>query len=53
MAVIQLDGRRNEATSPHYRPLGVLLHWLMAIMVFSQPWWGPALRNTLSRCTLP
>jgi cytochrome b561 len=33
-------GRHYEQTSPHYHPLGVFFHWLMAFMVFVQLWWG-------------
>lgn len=27
-------------TSPHYHPIGIFFHWLMAAMVFIQLWWG-------------
>jgi cytochrome b561 len=27
-------------TSPHYHPIGIFFHWLMAAMVFVQLWWG-------------
>jgi len=26
--------------SPHYHPVGIFFHWLMAVMVFAQLWWG-------------
>jgi cytochrome b561 len=31
---------RNEGTSPHYHPVGIFFHWLMAALVFFQLWWG-------------
>jgi cytochrome b561 len=31
---------RDEATSPHYHPIGIFFHWLMAVLVFLQLWWG-------------
>ncbi|RYY97672.1 MAG: hypothetical protein EON61_20055, partial [Alphaproteobacteria bacterium] len=34
------DENRNERTSPHYHPIGIFFHWLMAAMVFTQLWWG-------------
>jgi len=34
------DGDENERTSPHYHPIGIFFHWLMAAMVFTQLWWG-------------
>lgn len=33
-------GRRGTPTSPHYHPIGIFFHWLMAAMVFMQLWWG-------------
>lgn len=30
----------GDATSPHYHPIGIFFHWLMAAMVFMQLWWG-------------
>lgn len=30
----------DEERSPHYHPVGIFFHWLMAIMVFVQLWWG-------------
>lgn len=29
-----------EATSPHYHPIGIFFHWLVAALVFIQLWWG-------------
>jgi cytochrome b561 len=29
-----------DETSPHYHPIGIFFHWLMAAMVFVQLWWG-------------
>lgn len=31
---------RSNGTSPHYHPIGIFFHWLMAAMVFTQLWWG-------------
>lgn len=31
---------RTEETTPHYHPIGIFFHWLMAAMVFLQLWWG-------------
>jgi cytochrome b561 len=36
----QTFGRRGTLTSPHYHPIGIFFHWLMAAMVFVQLWWG-------------
>jgi cytochrome b561 len=33
-------GRDNEETSPHYHPIGIFFHWLMAALVLVQLWWG-------------
>jgi cytochrome b561 len=30
----------NEKTSPHYHPIGITFHWVMAALVFFQLWWG-------------
>lgn len=30
----------REKPSPHYHPIGIFFHWLMALMVFAQLWWG-------------
>lgn len=30
----------NSETSPHYHPVGIFFHWLMAVMVIVQLWWG-------------
>ncbi|RYG29680.1 MAG: cytochrome b [Burkholderiales bacterium] len=30
----------HEKPSPHYHPIGIFFHWLMALMVFAQLWWG-------------
>ena len=30
----------NSETWPHYHPVGILFHWLMAVMVIVQLWWG-------------
>ncbi len=30
----------TQETSPHYHPIGIFFHWLMAAMVFAQLWWG-------------
>lgn len=30
----------SEKQSPHYHPIGIFFHWLMAFMVFTQLWWG-------------
>lgn len=27
-------------TRPHYHPIGITFHWLMAALVFTQLWWG-------------
>lgn len=27
-------------TRPHYHPIGITFHWLMAALVFVQLWWG-------------
>ncbi len=32
------DGGRG--TSPHYHPIGITFHWVMAALVFFQLWWG-------------
>lgn len=32
--------RARDKTSPHYHPIGIFFHWLMAGMVFVQLWWG-------------
>jgi cytochrome b561 len=32
--------RRGGETSPHYHPIGIFFHWLMAGMTFLQLWWG-------------
>jgi len=29
-----------ETTRPHYHPIGITFHWLMALLVFVQLWWG-------------
>jgi cytochrome b561 len=34
----QREGRAE--TSPHYHPIGIFFHWLMAGLVFVQLWWG-------------
>jgi cytochrome b561 len=31
---------RAEATCPHYHPIGIFFHWLMALLVFFQLGWG-------------
>lgn len=31
---------REEVTRPHYHPIGITFHWLMAVMVFAQLLWG-------------
>lgn len=30
----------SHGTSPHYHPIGIFFHWLMAALVFVQLWWG-------------
>lgn len=30
----------DAKTSPHYHPIGIFFHWLMAFLVFAQLWWG-------------
>jgi cytochrome b561 len=30
----------DEETRPHYHPIGITFHWLMAALVFVQLWWG-------------
>jgi cytochrome b561 len=32
--------REGEETRPHYHPIGITFHWLMAALVFAQIWWG-------------
>ncbi len=34
------EKQENAATSPHYHPIGIFFHWLMAALVFIQLWWG-------------
>lgn len=34
------DGDAAVQTSPHYHPIGIFFHWLMAAMVVIQLWWG-------------
>lgn len=35
-----LSEEATEETSPHYHPIGIFFHWLMAVMVFAQLFWG-------------
>lgn len=30
----------HAETRPHYHPIGITFHWLMAALVFMQLWWG-------------
>jgi hypothetical protein len=30
----------DAQTRPHYHPIGITFHWLMAALVFVQLWWG-------------
>jgi cytochrome b561 len=34
------EDRAEGETSPHYHPIGIFFHWLMAGLVFVQLWWG-------------
>ncbi len=34
------EKQESAATSPHYHPIGIFFHWLMAALVFIQLWWG-------------
>lgn len=42
MASVSLSGdeQREEGTRPHYHPIGITFHWLMAALVFAQLFWG-------------
>lgn len=43
LGVILMAATTNEGeaeTSPHYHPIGIFFHWLMAVMVFAQLAWG-------------
>jgi cytochrome b561 len=40
-ADMRADAERTDAgASPHYHPIGIFFHWLMAVMVFAQLFWG-------------
>lgn len=39
-ATPMLDTHEVEAARPHYHPIGITFHWLMAALVFVQLWWG-------------
>lgn len=36
----QAEETRKERTRPHYHPVGITFHWLMAALVFAQLFWG-------------
>lgn len=39
-AVLMREDVENDKTSQHYHPVGIFFHWLMAVLVFAQLWWG-------------
>lgn len=40
MASVSLQSSRSNNARPHYHPIGITFHWLMAALVFAQLFWG-------------
>lgn len=36
----EVGAASDRRTRPHYHPIGITFHWLMAAMVLTQLWWG-------------